>query len=151
MLVESCRLGSLKICWSKVQGPKSDCYERWPVGGCREITERDTKGQKGTTFLHLFFCVRQAPAVLHCKMTEITLKHTKTHKYTGFSQLFFCARCQTERRPCGNPTRSDRIRPWRKTARQISLVKTGWMVMISPSVRKNDLSNMVNPQVNSVQ
>jgi hypothetical protein len=34
---------------------------------------------------------------------------------------------------------------------QISLVKTGWMVMISRSVRKIDLSTMVNPQVNSVQ
>jgi hypothetical protein len=34
---------------------------------------------------------------------------------------------------------------------QISLVKTGQIAMISASVRKNDLSTMVNPQVNSVQ
>ena len=52
---------------------------------------------------------------------------------------------------------SDPIRPNptyandEKSGCQISLVKIGGMVMISPSVRKNDLSNMVNPQVNSVQ
>ena len=58
------------------------------------------------------------------------------------------------RRPmAANPTQSDRIGPIKSTKNgcQISLVKIGGMVMIIPSVRKNDLSNMVNPQVNSVQ
>jgi hypothetical protein len=52
-----------------------------------------------------------------------------------------------QRRPVEN---SVKMRPGFLTC-QISLVKTGWMVKISKSVRENDLSTMVNPQVNSVQ
>jgi len=63
-----------------------------------EITQRDTKGHKGTEedrkgqhFWSFFFWGMSllSAGCIATGMTEITLKHTKTHKCTTFPQLFF--------------------------------------------------------------